>query len=211
MSNVVPNARDKPYTFKPRQVTNPEWNQEQVYDYVMKSYTERFLDGYHVNVMAYGQTGSGKTYTMIAPYGSMKKNSGCSAESPPDDFGLYLRCCLDVFNQTQNMKNVKLTMSSSEISGVCNPTDMITKKEAIVDKDSNEIRGLTEIVIETPDDILKVGKIIEKERTTSGHKKNANSSRTHCLCELKMYKTTGKELTVANLKFLDLCGSEKVS
>ena len=56
---------------------------------------------------------------------------------------------------------------------------------------------------------MQVGKIIENDRTTRSTAMNYNSSRTHCLVELKMYRKSGDQMHITSMKFFDLCGSER--
>ena len=83
----------------PKNVIAPEATQSEVFELMMRDHISTFLNGYSLNVLAYGQTGTGKTYTMISPVGTFKKmNASKNVEEIPDEFGLFIRTVLIIFN-----------------------------------------------------------------------------------------------------------------
>ena len=92
------------------------------------------------------------------------------------------------------------------------PMDLVTKQMIMLDTISSDLIGMKETIIRGPKDIYKMGKVLQNERTTSGTKFNATSSRTHCLMWFKIYTKTGDNLVRINhLKMLDLAGSERLA
>ena len=79
----------------------------------------------------------------------------------------------------------------------------------MLDLSNNELIGQEEIVLNSLNDILRLSQIIETKRTTASHNMNHSSSRTHAVCELKMYRIVDGLLYTNSLKFMDLAGSER--
>ena len=79
-----------------------------------------------------------------------------------------------------------------------------------MDQKLDELVGATEIIINSTEDIMKIAKIVQKERATRGHGINDTSSRSHAFIELKMYRVQGDNLHVNFIKFMDLSGSERL-
>lgn len=80
-----------------------------------------------------------------------------------------------------------------------------------MDVTKNELVGQTETPINSPEDVYKIGKVLEKERTVSSTKFNSTSSRTHAMIWLRVYTIVEpNKLRINNLKVLDLAGSERV-
>jgi len=80
-----------------------------------------------------------------------------------------------------------------------------------MDVTKNELVGQTETPINSAEDVYKIGKILEKERTVSSTKFNSTSSRTHAMIWLRVYTIVEpNKLRINNLKVLDLAGSERV-
>lgn len=52
----------RPFVFD--KIIEPEANQAQVYEDLIKPLVQKFLNGFYCTILAYGQTGTGKTYTM---------------------------------------------------------------------------------------------------------------------------------------------------
>jgi hypothetical protein len=103
-----------------------------------------------------------------------------------------------------------MTISVSE-SDFRDPIDLQTKALIWLDTVSNDLIGMKETVINGPEDIYKVGQIIEKERTVGATKFNNVSSRTHCLMWCKVYRIVGPDkIRINHFKVLDLAGSERV-
>jgi hypothetical protein len=87
-----PKKKQSTYNF-PKFVADDSYNQEMVYDQLLKDHMTHFLNGYNVNFMTYGQTGTGKTYTLLGPAGSLK---GCDGSNLPDNSGILPRLARDI-------------------------------------------------------------------------------------------------------------------
>merc|ERR1712166_308011 len=158
-------------------------NQEIIYK-PAKAMVKSFTKGFNATIFAYGQTGSGKTWTM---FGDVNSN---------DNMGIVSRSCRDVFAY---MKEAK------EKDGIT-----CTLKVAMI-----------EIYNEQINDLLGSGKNLQLRedvdqgfagRATSSTKMNDESSRSHCLVQVRLNqnKEGGNFQKSSMLNLVDLAGSEKV-
>ena len=91
------------------------------------------------------------------------------------------------------------------------PMDLVNKQMINLEPATNQLVGMTENIIREPQDIYKIGKVLETERATSSTHFNATSSRSHCLMWIKVYtKIDDKRVRINHLKMLDLAGSERI-
>ena len=67
------------------------------------------------------------------------------------------------------------------------PMDLVTKGPIWLDAITNELLGGAEHLIESTDDIFKLGAIFENERSCSPTKFNTTSSRSHAMIWIKIY------------------------
>ena len=104
-----------------------------------------------------------------------------------------------------------MTITMCESNAVY-PVDLVTKRYIWLEPTTNELMGGQEHLVETYEDIFKLGAIFESERSVGATKFNYCSSRTHAMIWIRIYTVTGKDsLRVNHLKILDLAGSERVS
>ena len=68
------------------------------------------------------------------------------------------------------------------------PLDLLTKTEIYFDNTINDNIGLTEFEIKSIEDVVNVCRVVEKERTTRATDMNAESSRVHCIMNIKLYQ-----------------------
>lgn len=70
-----------------------------------------------------------------------------------------------------------MVITLSGVESVCTSSwDFITKKPLQMDYNNDEYIGATEIIINSTEDIMKIAKIVQKERATRGHGMNDTSS-----------------------------------
>ena len=65
--------------------------------------------------------------------------------------------------------------------------DLVTKKPIWLEPSSNELMGGKEHLIESYEDIFKLGSIFESERTVGATKFNSTSSRSHAMIWIRIY------------------------
>ena len=91
------------------------------------------------------------------------------------------------------------------------PMDLVTKGPIWLEPTTNELMGGAEHLIESLDDIFKLGAIFESERSVSATKFNSTSSGTHAMIWIKIYTIIEQdEMRVNHVKIIDLAGSERI-
>lgn len=202
--------RFREYKFPHFVAEGEKFNQQDIYDGVLKERITDFLDGFNVNIMAYGQTGSGKTHTMLGPKGFSKSPQG---DEILDYYGLFPRAGMILLKsleaQAQTGRKTIMTLNITETNYKV-PLDLINKFTLKMCPTKNELIGQKEVIIDSVETLFAMCHILENERTTAGTKMNDNSSRTHCIAELKLYTKVGEDKVHINFfKFVDMAGSER--
>ena len=177
-------------------VIHPEEDQEVAFQNLCGPFIENFMDGYDVTMAASGQTGSGKTYTMIAPVGSLKKGHDLGG-SILSHYGLFPRTIIDLFNRINGRGDV-MTLSICQMGGFeYLPKDLIADQLVYFDMvDILEYIGLTEKVLESVSDIVKIMVMLEKKRYCEPTRMNQTSSRTNALISFRWYRKNGDKVCV---------------
>jgi len=186
---------------------NPTSTNTQVYEEV-KALATSTLDGYNVCIFAYGQTGSGKTYTM----------SGTKS-----DPGMNTRVLNELFKIKAERK---LEIETRMIITICeiyneNIKDLLGGKSTLQKKldvkigsdGTCSVPGMTEIPVETADEVFKCIDDATANRTTMQTDMNDESSRSHSIVQVKtvcIHKKDKKEYT-GKINLIDLAGSENTN
>ncbi|KAJ8302055.1 hypothetical protein KUTeg_021042 [Tegillarca granosa] len=177
--------------------------QEQIFDDTKPIITS-CVDGYNVSLLAYGQTGSGKTFTMMGP------------ENNP---GINVRAIKELFTVTQERTETMSYEISVSMIEIYNETiaDLLNNEAKVLELrtagNKVSIPGLSEVPIRSMDDIKKVMKMGEQNRSVASTKMNSTSSRSHLLV---MINVMGEDKVTGNssrgvLTLCDLAGSERIS
>ena len=94
------------------------------------------------------------------------------------------------------------------------PIDLVTKGPIWMESQTNELMGGHEHLIESFEDIFKLGSIFESERSVGATKFNSTSSRSHAMIWIRIYTMDQKDtdkLRINHVKILDLAGSERLT
>lgn len=92
------------------------------------------------------------------------------------------------------------------------PMDLTTKKPIWLEPTTNELIGGKEHMIESYEDIFRLGAHFENERSVGATKFNNTSSRSHAMIWIRLYtQIENDKVHVNHLKICDLAGSERVS
>ncbi|CAG5101189.1 Similar to Kif19: Kinesin-like protein KIF19 (Mus musculus) [Cotesia congregata] len=193
-------------------VLGEDSSQEAVYEGTTKSLVQDIIDGYNATVFAYGATGAGKTHTMVG-----------SAEEP----GVMVRALNDIFLAARRLSNdvdVEVIMSYLEIYNE-NIRDLLNPNTGYLElrDDSRgrniQITGLTEVSINSTEEVMKLLHQGNKARTVEPTAANETSSRSHALLNVVVKQTTrpssGRDLRhrarvkQGKLFMIDLAGSER--
>lgn len=145
-------------------------NQE-IYSTCVYPLIECFFNGSNTTCFAYGQTGSGKTYTMM----------GQAKDNVP---GLYLLAARDIMATIKNFPELYLAISFYEIYGV-KLLDLLNEKKEVKcledDKKKINICGLTEVAVQSVQNIMQlIGDGLD-QRSSGATGANDTSSRSHAI------------------------------
>lgn len=160
------------------------------------------VDGYNVCILAYGQTGSGKTHTMMGP---------------ENDPGVNIRSVRELLKICKERDTIDYTLTCSIVE-IYNETvkDLLTKDSKVLEIRAHgktiEIPGIVVMEINNVDDVKKIMKLGDENRSVASTKMNSSSSRSHLIM---MINVTGVD-KVSNaqssgiLTLCDLAGSERI-
>ncbi|CAN9506562.1 unnamed protein product [Ophioblennius macclurei] len=199
-------SKGKVTTFELDRVFPPQATQEEVFQEVQSLVTS-CIDGFNVCIFAYGQTGSGKTYTM---------------EGVTEDPGINQRALNLLFSQVTDKSSDwdhKISVSMVEIYNETlrdllgdQPSDKLDIKLNPDGSGQLYVPGLTELTVQSPQDINKVLDLGHRNRATACTNLNEHSSRSHALLIVTVAGinlTTGGR-TQGKLNLVDLAGSERI-
>jgi kinesin family member 18/19 len=138
------------------------------------------IEGYNACVFAYGTTGSGKTYTMTG-----------TPESPGIDI-LILQDLFNLINDSSSEKIISIKMSYVEIyNEVIRDLLLPNCKDTYLDlRDDPDkgvvLSGVTEFIVQDPKEVINLLNTGNKRRTTEATGANAESSRSHAICQIML-------------------------
>jgi len=194
--------------------------QNTVFEKSTKFLIDGVVNGYNATVFAYGATGAGKTYTMLG------------TESNPGIMPLTLK---ELFNKVKILKSERqyklkfwyLEIYNENIRDLLrfmNPNN--TNNNIIEENESLDLRedpikgiivsGITEINVNNSNDMLKILKRGNRNRTQEATGANETSSRSHAILQVAIeYKDKNSgidfEIKYSKLSLIDLAGSERAS
>ena len=183
--------------------------QKKIFENTTKFLLEGVVNGYNATVFAYGATGAGKTYTMLGN------------DDNPGIMPLTLSELFNKVKQYSNEREYKLKLWYLEIYNE-NIRDLLANNsDEYLDlrEDPTKgiiVSGITELNVTSCNDILKILKRGNKNRTQEATGANETSSRSHAILQVSVeYKTknTGIEVEIryGKLSLIDLAGSERAS
>ncbi|KAK3680240.1 hypothetical protein LTR78_000618 [Recurvomyces mirabilis] len=184
---------------------------------VYASFGEEFLDhnfdGYHTCIFAYGQTGSGKSYTMMGTL---------------DQPGLIPRTCRGLFERVEAEQNSSITYNvhvsyfeiyNEHVKDLLTPrtTPPTYLKIRESRSDGVYVQNLTDEPVKCYEDIERLMKMGDMNRTTASTKMNDTSSRSHAVFTLTLKQIQHDIATdstierLARMRLVDLAGSERAN
>jgi len=195
--------KDKTFTFD--NVYGPDSTNEEVFESTTKNVVSTLLEGYNCCVFAYGATGAGKTFTMLG-----------SKEKP----GIISLTMSEVFNRVEQLNEettFEIFMSYLEVYNETIRDLLDTNKVLNVREDTKNgtsIPGLSVHKPRGPDEVLKLLKYGNSNRSQHPTDHNKESSRSHAVMQIivqQKAKDSGlsAEVKTAKLSMIDLAGSEK--
>ncbi|XP_054466674.1 kinesin-like protein KIFC3 [Anoplopoma fimbria] len=198
--------KGKMMTFDLDKVFTPQATQEEVFQEVQSLVTS-CIDGFNVCIFAYGQTGSGKTFTM---------------EGAVDNPGINQRALRLLFSEVMEKApdwDYRISVSMVEIYNETlrnllgeNPSDKLDIKMNPDGSGQLYVPGLTQFLVQSPEDINRVFELGHMNRATACTNLNEHSSRSHALLIITvsgLNSATGNR-TQGKLNLVDLAGSERI-
>lgn len=178
-----------------------------VYKYTAQPLIKTIFEGGFATCFAYGQTGSGKTHTMGGDFHG--KNQDCQK-------GIYAMAASDIFKlaNSAKYKRLNLVVSSSFFEIYSGKVfDLLNNKARlkILEDGQQQVQvvGLTELVVSSTEEVLKLIQKGNQARTSGQTSANLNSSRSHAVFQL--YLRSNNQLSKIHGKFslIDLAGNER--
>lgn len=186
-------------------------HQEHIYASFGEEFLDHNFDGYHTCIFAYGQTGSGKSYTMMGT---------------PEQPGLIPRTCQGLFERIEVEQNSSITynvhVSYFEVYNehvrdllvprTTPPTHLKIRESK---SDGVYVQNLTDSQVKSYEDIVRLMKTGDLNRTTASTKMNDTSSRSHAVFTLTLKQIQhdiASDSTIerlARMRLVDLAGSER--
>ncbi|KAI5710280.1 hypothetical protein M8J76_015594 [Diaphorina citri] len=179
---------------------------ELVYKFSAKPLVKTIFEGGMATCFAYGQTGSGKTHTMGGDF--QGKTQDCKK-------GIYAMAAKDVFKLLKSPKyrglNLHVSASFFEIySGKV--FDLLAEKAKLRvledGKQQVQIVGLTEQVVDSVEEVLKLIQHGNSARTSGQTSANSNSSRSHAVFQI-ILRAANSDKVHGKFSLIDLAGNER--
>merc|ERR1712012_1428254 len=181
---------------------------ELVYKYTAKSLVQSIFEGGMATCFAYGQTGSGKTHTMGGEFHGKTQDS---------KNGIYALAARDGFKllKSPKYKNNNLVASCSYFEIYSGKVfDLLSGKSKLRvledGKQQVQVVGLTETVVESVEDVLKLITSGNNLRTSGQTSANQHSSRSHAVFQIILRNASTKKLPLyGKFSLIDLAGNER--
>jgi len=178
-----------------------------VYKYTARPLVQNIFEGGMATCFAYGQTGSGKTHTMGGEFHGKTQDS---------KNGIYALATKDVFKllSSPKYKNMKLQVSCSYFEIYSGKVfDLLSGKSKLrVLEDGKQqvvVVGLTETVVTSVEDVLKLITSGNNLRTSGQTSANSHSSRSHAVFQIILRNNTAKKPLYGKFSLIDLAGNER--
>ncbi|KAJ9629644.1 hypothetical protein H2203_002025 [Taxawa tesnikishii (nom. ined.)] len=188
-------------------------HQQDIYDSFGEEFLDHNFEGYHTCIFAYGQTGSGKSYTMMGT---------------PEQPGLIPRTCSGLFERIEAEQNNSITynvhVSFFEVYNEhvrdllvprTNPPSYLKIRESKAD--GVYVQNLTDAPVKSYEDVQRLMKMGDMNRTVASTKMNDTSSRSHAVFTLTLKQIQhdlSSDSTIertARMRLVDLAGSERAN
>lgn len=186
-------------------------HQEDIFSSFGEEFLDHNFDGYHTCIFAYGQTGSGKSYTMMGT---------------PTEPGLIPRTCRGLFERIEGEQNGSITYNvhvsyfeiyNEHVKDLLTPR--VTPPAYLKIRESRSdgvyVQNLTDEPVKSYEDIERLMKMGDLNRTTAHTKMNDTSSRSHAVFTLTLKQIQHDIATdstierLARMRLVDLAGSER--
>ncbi|CAK0850731.1 unnamed protein product [Prorocentrum cordatum] len=183
--------------------------QEDVFDATLAPLVDEVLAGYEATAFAYGQTGTGKTYTME---GDLETDEGRGLV--PRTAAAVIGALASEIYTEYSITCSYLEIYNEELSDLLAPVNQPAAKLDLKDVPGKGVccMGLSEVPVESVDEILALVHRAQERRRVAETRVNARSSRSHCLFTMRVRcrrTVNGGEMeNSGKLHLVDLAGSE---
>mmetsp|Transcript_39136 Transcript_39136/g.124247 ORF Transcript_39136/g.124247 Transcript_39136/m.124247 type:complete len:691 (+) Transcript_39136:141-2213(+) len=161
-------------------------SQEQIFE-ECQDLAQSAVDGHNVTVLCYGQTGAGKTHTM---YGTPSE-PGIAVRMTRQLFELIQGRGFSVTGSLVELHNNRLTDLLAPATAVA--TIAIESRTLVSLRQESEAdiscEGLTELPMQSADELEELVRLGSTRRAVSAHALNGESSRSHVLLTVKLYRS----------------------
>ncbi|XP_001352782.1 kinesin-like protein Klp68D [Drosophila persimilis] len=206
LQNVVDANKEQRKVFTYDAAYDASASQTTLYHEVVFPLVSSVLEGFNGCIFAYGQTGTGKTFTMEGVRGN------------DDLMGIIPRTFEQIWlhiNRTENFQFLVdvsyLEIYMEELRDLLKPN---SKHLEVRERGSGVyVPNLHAINCKSVDDMIRVMKVGNKNRTVGFTNMNEHSSRSHAIFMIKieMCDTETNTIKVGKLNLIDLAGSERQS
>ncbi|EGR30362.1 kinesin motor domain protein [Ichthyophthirius multifiliis] len=189
-------------------VYTPETPQSIIYEEVGREMIKDVLQGYNGTIFAYGATGSGKTHTM---FGDIQN---------PENRGIIPRVSSQIFEyintQEQDIEFLitcsMLEIYKEQLFDLLNVKRVGLKIKEMSQKGGIFVQGLTNISVESEEDILDSINLGYQSKQTRETCMNEYSSRSHTIFTINVtQRLSNGQVKTGKLNLVDLAGSEKLA
>eukprot|EP00047_Mylnosiga_fluctuans_P023431 m.137765 g.137765 ORF g.137765 m.137765 type:complete len:1223 (-) comp9581_c0_seq3:2173-5841(-) len=196
------------HSFVYDRVFDENTTQRELYESSVHPVVLSVLEGYNGSVIAYGQTGTGKTHTIEGELAGEEQGIIPRAASQVFE---YLAAVADT-NSRWLVRVSYLQIYNEKISDL-----LEAGKDNLRIRENADggvfVEGLSEHVVRSADDILRLVQCGKAQRTTNSTRMNKESSRSHAVfsvvIEHSQARADGRAVTVGKLHLVDLAGSER--
>ena len=192
--------------------------QKFVFENSTKFLIEGVALGYNATVFAYGATGAGKTYTMLGEEGNpgimplTLKELFKEVDKYKDREYKIKFWYLEIYNE--NIRDLLKFVGKPNNNFINEDNEYLDLREDPIK--GITVSGITEVNVNNSNDMLKILKRGNRNRTIEATGANETSSRSHAIFQLSLeYKERNSgidyEIKYSKLSLVDLAGSERAS
>jgi kinesin family member 5 len=201
-------------------VLPPNTTQPQVFDIIGQPFIKDILQGYNGTIFVYGLSGTGKSFTMTGYSDIIDKITDSTAIlwKDPKDMGLVPRIVQALFKEIYKQEEYEFSLQVSYLEIYMEKIrDLLNPQSTDLQIRESNYKGLwvedaTQLYVTSFDDLIKIMRKAEINRTVASTLLNSHSSRSHSVFTIRLSKTdtkTGARIR-SKMTFVDLAGSEKI-
>ncbi|XP_028966559.1 kinesin-like protein KIF2A [Galendromus occidentalis] len=208
--DLTPYLENSPFRFD--YAFDEQADNEQVYRYTAKPLVKSIFEGGMATCFAYGQTGSGKTHTMGGCFVSDNKST------QQVDKGVYYFAAKDIFAMNNSAQYAGehfivcasfFEIYSGKVFDLLNGKKLLRIMEG---KQQVQVVGLSETKVHSVQDVLSLIQQGNSCRTSGSTTANSNSSRSHAIFQISLYRQAGRDMRLhGRFSLIDLAGNERAS